>query len=242
MSHITDELFKDIPPVTENEGESTPSKGTEALFVNSDALSTVLTPKMFDPKNVNESLGTICCRDDNRNKGLLLQCFPDKNKTHFNLYISESTELDSSNYQNKFCRFLDKLSNNQSVTIYLGGGVYGAYLSFSMGSMIDSMIHCKGCVKTIVGGRASCMESILWLFGHARALSKYGTLSFCGVGETLKSCLMWKGYFNFMYSKARDLGFITDNDVVDLLTTNNCVTVTYEEYLGKVNGATPPEK
>lgn len=170
-----------------------------------------------------------------QNEGTMLYCFSDPNQSRYRIYFNDCTEIECTIYQNKLCKCLDRLNENQCLTLYLGNGIYENNNSVYLGSIIDAMEHCKADITTVINGRAGAVETYLWLYGKQRIVSPYGTLCFRGAYGVTETFRYWGDYFGTIFTKAKDLGLLTEIDYTNLMTTDDTLYISYAEYLAKVS-------
>lgn len=130
---------------------------------------------------------------------------------------------------NKLCRFLDTRTKTQSVTFILGVALDDCQ-SQLMGPVISSIISCKGKVITVAAGMCSLCETMIWVFGHERIVQRYGALVFAKP-EFLKACEEYKHYYDVVYSKAKEIGVITDEQIAKIYSTNEDLMLMYSDLV-----------
>lgn len=158
-----------------------------------------------------------------------------KDSMNFNLYITEVTEFDTPEYQNKFCKLLRTLGSSQTLHIYTGNYAYGVWPVYTLGSMLDAMQRTQARIITHVNGRASFAETCLWLWGHERYLSEFGTLQFIGFQKYLEQMPMYHTYFKTLLDRAVLYKVLSSKEETDCMTTNKCIQLTYSDVIARIN-------
>ena len=158
---------------------------------------------------------------------------------NFNLYITEITELDQPKFQNRFCKLLRTLSENQTLHIHTGNFVYGYFPAYNMGCLLDAIMRARCKVITHINGRASFTETVLWMYGHERQISEFGTILFVGMQDRFKWSPEWYDHFAKMYTRAVELKLLTEEEKTMCLTSNKCVQLTYDEIVNRLHAAEP---
>lgn len=156
------------------------------------------------------------------------------NNIHFTLYFTEYTDLDHPKFQNRLCKFLRTMTTQQSLSIHMGNGILGKWPVFSYGNIIDAIQRCAGSITMHVNGRAGFAESCLWLFGHKREVSEFGSLYFAGLQDFMESYPRWFGYFNWIYQQAITIGIINEEEVKKLMTSNIDLPLMQREVLTRI--------
>ena len=142
----------------------------------------------------------------------------------YRIYISANTVLESPYFQNKLCRFLDNLTEEDTVIIELGAMLNTWKHNTMLGNIINAMQRCKGKIITVASGLCGFSESCLWLFGHQRVISRYGALRFTGTKEFVKALPQYANYFKYIYKVAHELNVIPED--LDMTTTSQSIMVT----------------
>lgn len=191
--------------------------------------------KTFYQKKEYTNANTMCMRNQNNQGGEFynLYLYSD-NGVHIRLYMSEVNAPDLPLYQNKLCYLLNKLDSKKSLDIYLGNGIGGPFPICTVGNIFSALMNCKANVRIHMNGRGSMLESCLWLHGHKKIISPYGSLCFTGVGRLLESYPQWRGYYETIFTKAMNLNLITENDLADLMTTNYIIFIGANDTLAKI--------
>ncbi len=158
-----------------------------------------------------------------------------KDSMNFNLYITEVTEFDNPEWQNKFCKLLRTLTDAQTLHVYTGNFAYGAWPVYSLGALLDAMSRTAGRVITHINGRSSFGETVLWMYGHERYISEFGTLMFIGLQKHLECTPMYHSYFRTLYKKAKELNILTQAEIEDCMTSNKCLQLTYTDVINRIN-------
>lgn len=148
--------------------------------------------------------------------------------TNFRIYMRSDAILLPKEV-NKLCRFIDTRKPNESITFILGVSLCDEQ-SQLMGPLLSSIIECKAKVKTIAAGMCSLCETMIWVFGHEREIYKYGALIFAKP-EFLKACGEYKHYYDVVYSKAKEIGVITDEQIAKIYSTNEDLMLMYSDLV-----------
>lgn len=144
-------------------------------------------------------------------------------KVHYRVYIATNNWISSAYYQNKLCALLTHLKPEQSCTLYLGSGV-GHWSDLpTFGAVITHMQECQGTVRTICAGKCASPETLLWLYGKEREISIYGSLQFVGIKRILEFRPSAAGYFDAVYSRAVEIGILTEDEKQKLMTSNHII-------------------
>ena len=146
------------------------------------------------------------------------------NNHSYRIYISANTKLESPYFQNKLCKFLDNLKEDDTVIIELGAMLNTWKHNTMLGNIIDSMKRCKGSIITVASGLCGFSESCLWLFGKQRVISRYGALRFTGTKEFVKALPQYAHYFKYIYDVAHELNIIPEE--LDMTTTSQSIMIT----------------
>lgn len=234
------ELLNTIELPLDSSMESFTNQSSSTAIISESIITGTNRWKGYELRNPNFLLGrdnTLCNTSNiqQNNEAFRLFCYTDKSQCKYRIYFSDYTAIESEVYQNKLCRCLDKLNGNQQLTIYLGNGIYEAQNSVYLGSIIDAICHCKADVTTVINGRAGAVETYLWLYGKKRIVSPYGTLCFRGALGITETFRYWGDYFSNIYTRAKHLGLLSDNDVTTLMTTDDVIYISYAEYLAKTS-------
>lgn len=142
---------------------------------------------------------------------------------NFRLYINGNTYISSPAYINKFLQFMNSRSSGQTVTIHLGVMMYSLHI-FDIGAILDAITKCKAKIITFAGGHCGCPESVIWTHGHTRIFGKYGVLQFDG-GLYLEEAPFYKGYFDTLLNKAKEVNILTEEQVEFILKDNKTIYV-----------------
>lgn len=132
---------------------------------------------------------------------------------NFRIYIP-SDLMFSRSFIINLCMFLDSLNENQSVTFILGAKVYDA-VACNLGAVISAMENCRAHIITIAAGYCSIPESIIWTYGRERKVYRYGALTF-GKTDIVRAVDKYDDYFKVAFERAKEVGIITDEDIVEL--------------------------
>jgi len=146
------------------------------------------------------------------------------NNNSYRIYISANTKLENPYFQNKLCKFLDSLTENDTVIIELGAMLNTWKHNTMLGNIIYAMERCKGKIITVASGLCGFSESCLWLFGKQRVISRYGALRFTGTKEFVKALPQYAHYFKYIYDVAHKLNVIPED--LDMTTTSQSIMVT----------------
>lgn len=146
------------------------------------------------------------------------------------LFISDTNDLANPIFQNRFCYLLGSL-NDRKLDIYTGNSAYGSSALCNIGCLFDALETCTGDVTMHVCGRCGMCESLMWLHAKNKCITQYGSLYFSGVGRILEAYPMWREYYEKCFIKAKNFGLITDQDVVDMMTTNNLIYISASDTL-----------
>lgn len=147
------------------------------------------------------------------------------NGKHIRLHITDRAWIDHPHWQNKFCHFLSALSAEHVVDILVGNSLYGANSLCNIGMLMDALNTTAAQVTMHMCGRGSMCETCLWLNTQNKAITPFGSLCLCGVGRILETYPMWRGYYETIFVKGKQIGLLTDNDIVSLLTTNRQIYI-----------------
>lgn len=136
----------------------------------------------------------------------------------------------SINYTNKFCRFLDTRSVEDTVVIYLGAHLE-ADVAMDVPSVISSVISTPCKLHAVASGPSSAFETAIYCFAKTRELRKYGYLTFSRPIYIKKYYKEWEHISNSVLAKAVDLGLLTTDQVSEILTYNNTIVYTYGDMV-----------
>lgn len=164
-------------------------------------------------------------------RGLQLIVYTTNNK-QFRIYITAETQIEHPVYQNKLAMFLSCLPSDSEVIIHLGSLINDLSPGFYLHGIIDAIQKCEAKVITYATGRCGMLESELWLFGDEMWISPYGTLTFTGVENSLKSAEMWKHYFEYIFGVGVQKNILTKEQYASLLLTNRYVNITFNDLKG----------
>ncbi len=154
-------------------------------------------------------------------------------QTSFRIYISPENWIDSNSFQNKFCTFMMSLQPEHNVRLVLGASLEGWMYDVALGSLITALSSTKANVVTSVVGQCGSPETYLWLFGKQRTFSRYGDIRFSGVLNILKQFPAYHSYFDYIFSRAIELGILTEDDKTKLLTSNDILFFNYTDLKSK---------
>lgn len=198
----------------------------------------VFSDDQFDSLNSRYNKENCCDNFDERQKKIddkrFRMLLSTTNNIHFTLYLTEFTDLDHPKFQNRLCKFLRTMTDQQSLCIQMGNGIYGKYPIFSYGNIIDAIQRCTGTITMHINGRAGFAESCLWLFGHKREISEFGSLYFAGMQDFMEWYPRWYGYFTWIYSQAIAIGIINETEVKGLMTSNIGLSLMPREVLTRL--------
>lgn len=156
-----------------------------------------------------------------RRETLVNLCTVDQ--TSFRIYISPENWLDSNAFQNRFATFMSSLQENHTVRLVFGASLDGWYFDIALGCLINSIVRCKAKVITSVVGQCGSPETYLWLFGKERTFSTYGAIRFSGVHNILKQFPAYETYFSYIFSKAVELDYLTEEQKKKLMESNDVI-------------------
>lgn len=158
-----------------------------------------------------------------------------KDDVIFRLFLTEMTDFSDSKFQNRFSKLLRCLGEKQTLHIYTGNGVYGAWPLFDLGTILDAIARTRCKVTVHINGRASFCETCLWMWAENREISEFGTLFFCGMQRHLEWSPTWYGYLSTLLSRGVELGVLTQKECDDLLTTNKDIQFKQREVVERLN-------
>ncbi len=189
-----------------------------------------------------EQMNMFCGGQNNNDKRFRL-LLSTTDKVNFNLYFTEYTDLDHPSFQNRFVKLLRTLSENTTLNIHLGNGVYGKYPIYSFGNIIDAIQRASCKVIIHINGRAGFSESVLWLFAHERVISEFGSLYFSGMQQQLEWYPRWYNFYKFIYDHAVAIGIINQSEMDQLMTTNIDIPILQRDVIRRLQTemGTPPD-
>ena len=147
---------------------------------------------------------------------------------NFRIYMKSSTWI-MPREVNLLCRFIDTRRADQTITFILGVGIEDDQ-SQLFGPIISSIISCEGTVNTVAAGMCSLCETMIWCFGKNREVYRYGALVF-SKPEFLKVCEGYKNYYDVVYSKAKEIGIITEEQIKRIYSTNEDLMLMYSDIV-----------
>lgn len=150
----------------------------------------------------------------------------------FRLYLCGNTYIDSPYFQNRFCLFLDSLTEQQKVIIELGTGINGTFPNLQLGMMISSIRNCRANVITLAAGRCGFSESCLFIYGKQKVISPYGALMFTGL-KCYKDKIPTKytQYFINIFKDALKEDIISEEVYNTLVSTGKSIMITEKETI-----------
>ncbi len=147
-----------------------------------------------------------------------------QNNKDFRVYIKSSIYL-TPQYINTLCRFIDSRSPDQTVTFILGTKTEDFQIHM-LGSILTAMMTCKAKIITLAVGYCSFFETAIWCFGQERKVLRYGALTF-GKSEFIAVCPKYEEYFDVIYNKAKEVGIITEEDIIKIKDTSKEKMLTF---------------
>lgn len=147
---------------------------------------------------------------------------------NFRIYMRSDTMI-MPREVNILCRFLDTRKAGEVVTFILGVGLEDRQ-SQLFGPILSSIIACEGTVNTIAAGMCSLCETMIWCFGKNRVMYRYGALTF-SKPEFLKVCEEYQNYYDVVYSRAKEIGIITDEQIQRIYSTNEDLMLMYSDIV-----------
>lgn len=215
------------------------SAGTEHLYAARDnrSMDDIAIDHHKTASDCKHTFGyTDCCIENAKYlkeiAGLILSRGSVENSMR--LYITDRTDLAHPLFQNKFCFLLGSLGDKK-LDIYLGNSIYSYMPMCTLGCILDALLTTEGDVTVHVCGRCGMPETMMWLHSKNKCITQYGSLYLSGVGRILEQFPMWREYYEQIFLKAKVLGLITDEDVVDLMTTNNLIYISATDTLAVLN-------
>ena len=145
---------------------------------------------------------------------------------NFRVYIPSDLVF-SRTFVSNLCRFMDCRKEGESITLILGAKLVDETASI-VGAIVSAMRHCKATVITVAAGYASVPETLLWCFGHKRAVMRYGALSF-GITDLVKRVPKYKDYFEVFLKRALEIGILQQQDVEDILEHGSTKFLVYDD-------------
>lgn len=184
-------------------------------------------------KGYEDTMGYMDCMINNTQylntiAGLCIFRGSQENSTR--LFITDRNDLANPIFQNRFCYLLGCLCDKK-LDIYVGNSIYGSSPLCNLGCLFDALECSTADLTMHACGRCGMCESLLWLHARNKCITQYGSLYFSGVGRILESYPMWREYYERCFVKAKNFGLITDQDVVDLMTTNNLIYISATDTL-----------
>lgn len=178
-----------------------------------------------------------CCMDNPKFLQQIagLNIFRGSQENSIRLFISDRTCLDHPIFQNRFCFLLGSLCDKK-IDIYAGNSINGYMPLCSLGCLFDALECSVADVTMHICGRCGMSETMLWVHAKNKCITQYGSLYFSGVGRILEMYPMWREYYETVFIKAKNIGLINDQDIVDLLTTNNLIYISATDTLAALNG------
>lgn len=205
------EEFPPFPYRDDDFGENNPSLDHHKRYSNKKYSSIYCPPPMM--------MGCQPMMDPS-----ILHIFKGSQENSIRLYLTDRNDLGHPMLQNRLCYLLGNLCDKK-IDIYIGHTLLGNTPLCNLGCLFDALENSSADVTIHACGRCGMCESLLWLHGRNRCITQYGSLYFSGVGRILEAYPMWREYYSQCFSKAKLLGLITDQDVVDMLTTNNLIYI-----------------
>lgn len=147
---------------------------------------------------------------------------------NFRIYFRSDT-LMMPREVNLLCRFIDMRKPGETVTFVLGVELEDNQTQL-LGPIISSIISCPGTVNTIAAGMCSLSETMIWCFGKNREMYRYGALIF-SKPEFLTVCKEYKNYYDVVYTRAKEIGVITDEQIKHIFSTNEDLMLMYSDVV-----------
>lgn len=130
------------------------------------------------------------------------------------------------------CKFLDSLTSDNTVTIYLGGDG-DDNSSYLAGAVLDSVRECEALVTAVCAGLCSSVETMIYCYAHKREFDRYGSLRF-EINRTFTNARpAWKAYYQQFLDRGMELGLLTQQDV-DFIMTTGATKMLLKEDVDKV--------
>jgi hypothetical protein len=137
------------------------------------------------------------------------------------IYIAHDISWSKCDFQNIFMSNLLKLKSDEECHFYLGtgSGASGLVDMYNLGPMLHAVETCRGKVVTHADGMCSSEESILWAYGHERHRSEFSVIVVEGCRGITDAMPSYTQYFRVLYQRFVELGFISQEELEDLLTS-----------------------
>ncbi len=133
-------------------------------------------------------------------------------------------------YTNKFCRFLDTRSSEDTVIIYLGAHLE-ADVAMDTPSILSAIMSAKCNIHAVASGPSSAFETAIYCFAKTREIRKYGYLTFSRPAYVKKYYKEWEHINNSVFKRAVELGLLTDDQVQEILDYNNTIVINYGDIV-----------
>jgi hypothetical protein len=133
-------------------------------------------------------------------------------------------------YTNKFCRFLDTRSVNDTVVIYLGAHLESDIV-LDVPSILSAIISAKCNIHAVASGPSSAFETAIYCFAKTREIRKYGYLTFTRPAYVKKFYKEWEHINSAIFERAVQLGLLTPEQVDDILKYNNTIIINYNDIV-----------
>lgn len=147
----------------------------------------------------------------------------------YHIYLDWMKDLYSPDFQTAFSRSLDKMTDKDTVTVILPGGV-GDWCLPWLGGMISSMSRCKATLNTMLAGPCEFGDVVIWLYGQNRVVGNYGTLRMNADIMEWNDFVDYRGeYLKTVLNRTVELGYATEEDVRAFLEDNKTIILTTEK-------------